>query len=405
MKRAILFVPLLALIFLAAAWPGESRAVPVFARKYGFNCTMCHSAFPRLNDFGSRYRENGYRLPGRENEERTVLQGPAPFAARTGAGYDSDKFKNAPEPVGDVSQFRLQGLDLLSGGLLGSKIGYFMVYPPRISESRGVVGQDGTLEMASAVFARLAGSSWLNVRAGRFEPAYAAFSVKRHLTVSPYEIYDYTFPDGIPFSETQSGVEVFGLGGKGLHYAAGVLEGAESNLSDDSPADYYARVSMVFGPGEGQTAGHRVSLIGYQGKARHLPVEAPATLRESYTRYGLDASLNFGRVNLALQYLAAKDDKGFWTGATSDPTYSGGFAEVLFQPRTDLVAFARYDRVSPPDEAPEESLSRYTAGARYYFEDQVALHAEYSSRKVSLREAGVPDATEKFFTVRLDFAF
>ncbi len=57
-------------------WPAPAGAVPVFARKYGLNCTNCHSAFPRLNDWGQRFRANGYRLPGRENEEKTVLERP-----------------------------------------------------------------------------------------------------------------------------------------------------------------------------------------------------------------------------------------------------------------------------------------------------------------------------------------
>jgi hypothetical protein len=402
MKRAALYLPLLALVLLAVLWPGESRAIPAFARKYGFNCTMCHSAFPRLNDFGSSYRENGYRLPGRENEERTVLQSPAPFALRTSAGYVYDKFDNSDDT--DVSQFRLEGLDILSAGLLGSNVGYFLVYPPKITESRGVVGQDGTLEMASAVFARLAKSSWLNVRAGRFEPAYVAFSVKRSLTASPYEIYDFAFEEGIPFSETQTGIEVFGRGGKGLHYAAGVLDGSDSNLSDDSPSDYYARFAAVFGAGEGQTAGHRIGVVAYQGKARHTAFEEPSS-RETFSRYGLDASLNFRQVNLSLQYLAAKDSKVFWPGATSDPTYSGGFGELLYQPRTDFVCFARYDWVSPPDVSIEDSLTRYTAGLRYYFEDQIALHVEYSNRTTSYRATNLPDATEDYFTLRLDFAF
>jgi hypothetical protein len=403
MKRALLSIPLLAIVLLAVAWPGESRAIPAFARKYGFNCTMCHSAFPRLNDFGVRYRDNGYRLPGRENEERTVLQGPAPFAVRTSAGYDSDKFENIRSE--DVSQFRLQGLDLLSGGLLGSKIGYFVVYPPRITESRGVVGQDGTLEMASAVFARFGGSSWLNVRAGRFEPAYVAFSAKRHLSVTPYEAYDRTFPGGIPLSDTQTGIEVFGCGARGIHYAVGILDGAESNLSDESPADIYGRFSMVFGAGEGQTAGHRIGLFAYQGKARYLPEVGEAGPRESFQRYGLDASLNFGMLNVALEYLAEKDDRAFWPHTTEDQNSSGGFVEASLQPRSDFVCFARYDRLSAPDAAPMDSLSRYTVGARYYFEDQIALHAEYSSGKASMREAGAPDEKEDFFTLRLDFAF
>ncbi len=403
MKRAALSVPLLALVLLAVAWPGESRAIPAFARKYGFNCTMCHSAFPRLNDFGSNYRENGYRLPGRENEERTVLNSPTPIALRTSAGYVYDSFNNSD--ASDVNEFRLEGLDILSAGLLGSNVGYFAVYTPQINEgTRGVAPQEGTLESANAVFARLARSSWLNVRAGRFEPDLVGFSVKRRLTVSPYEIYDYTFADGIPLSETQTGIEVFGRGGKGLHYAAGILDGSNSSQSDDSPSDFYARFDAVIGAGEGQTAGHRLGVIAYQGKARPWIVEGPDS-RETFTRYGLDASLNFRQVNLSLQYLYAEDSKVFWPGATSDPTYSGGFGELLYQPRTDFVCFARYDWVSPPDVSIEDSLTRYTAGLRYYFEDQIALHVEYSNRTTSYRATNLPDATEDYFTLRLDFAF
>jgi hypothetical protein len=31
------------------------------------NCTACHTAPPTLNQFGQRFLENGYQLPGTEN--------------------------------------------------------------------------------------------------------------------------------------------------------------------------------------------------------------------------------------------------------------------------------------------------------------------------------------------------
>jgi hypothetical protein len=400
---------LLGVAALALLAPSDAFPVPVFARKYGVDCTMCHSAYPRLNDFGVRYRDNGYRLPGREDDERTVLHSPPPFAARTSGGYDYESFENAGD-IPEINEFRLDGLDLISAGLVSRNIGYFAIYTPQIDESRGVAGQDGTLEMASVVFSRL-GSSWLNVRAGRFEPAYVAFSVKRHLSITPYEIYDATFPGGSAFSDTQTGVEVFGHGRHGIHYAVGLLDGADTdstgaNLSDDSPQDLYARGSIVFGAGEGQTAGQRLGVVAYTGKARTLTADPVPQVsdRESYHRYGLDASLNFAQVNVALQYLWAEDDEVFW-GATSSASSSGGFAELSWQPMTRVVAFARYDRADPPDASPDvDSVDRYGAGARYYFADQLALHAECSRGEMGFR-AGAPDATQDLFTLRLDFAF
>jgi hypothetical protein len=377
-----------------AACAVPSRAVPVFARKYGFNCSMCHSTFPRLNDFGQRYRDNGYRLMGREEDEKTVLESPTPLALRTNASYNSDQFSDAPGAE-DVNQFQLNSLDILSAGLLGRNIGYFVVYPPKIEASRGVVGQPGTLEMANVVFSGIARRP-LSVRAGRFETEATPFSPKRHLSFSPYEIYDFSFPGGTPLSDTKTGIEIVGLLPFGARLSAGWVDG--SGNSDDAPADFYVRAAQVIGRGEGQTAGHRVGLTGYFGKARQQVSSGPAD-RESITRLGVDASLNFQQVNLALQYIHGQDDRTLW-GTLDDVKYDGGFAEATYTPSTKLAGFARYDWVNTDNLS--EDISRWTAGARYYLEDNVALHAEYSHRRQNRIEAD--NATEDFFTIGIDFA-
>ena len=50
---------------LAAAMllaPAPARAFPAFARKYGLRCTACHESWPKLNDFGRAFRDNGYQM-------------------------------------------------------------------------------------------------------------------------------------------------------------------------------------------------------------------------------------------------------------------------------------------------------------------------------------------------------
>jgi hypothetical protein len=382
----LIFVAVLTLL------PGPSQAIPAFARKYGFDCTMCHSSYPRLNDFGVRYRQNGYQLPGREHEEKTVLESPPPFAMRTNAGYNYDHFRHTEGD--EVNQFQLVGLDILSGGLFAHNFGYFVIYPPQIGSSRGVAGQDGTLEMANVMFSNLH-STWLNVRAGKFEPAYAAFSVKRHLSFSPYEIYDYGFPDGTVFSETQEGIEATGYG-RGISYAVGYINGSSGNKSDDPPEDVYVRLAYVFGRGEGQTAGQKLGFVGYFGRARPFDLGP----RKGFTRIGVDASLNAGQLNFALQYLYGNDDKDLW-GMSEDVSFSGGFAEVTWMPMTRLAAFGRFDVVNSPDEI-NRDVTRFTLGTRYHFANNLALHLEYSRRQ---QDQPGSDATEDFFTTRLDFAF
>jgi hypothetical protein len=407
--RGVLILSFLAVV-VATLWAQSALAVPVFARKYGFNCTMCHSNVPRLNDFGQRYRMNGYRLPGLVNEERTVLETPAPIAMRTNAGYSMEHLGSVAKyyyDAGDESDFRLNGLDILSAGLLGPRIGYFMVYVPPISAARGLAEQEGTLEMASVVLSDLAGS-WLNARVGRFEPAYVPFSVKRQLSVAPYEVYDLAFPGGPALSETQSGIELSGYGPQRFQYAAGWVDGSATNQLDDTPADFYGRAAYVFYPGEGQTVGQRLGVIGYLGSARPLA----GTKREKFTRLGVDASLNYSITNLALQYLWAADDKTLW-GATENVDYSGGFAELSVLPMVNLVGFARLDVINQCKNYGFD-VNRYTVGGRYYLEDNVAVHAEYSYRLVKdavVNPVGTSvveirgDATSSSFTARLDFVF
>lgn len=403
MKTRHLTALLAAVVVLAALVPCESSAIPVFARKYGFNCSMCHSAYPRLNDFGARYRANGYRLPGRENVERTILESPTPVALRTSAGYTFYELKHLPDatPTQKQNGLALTGLDILSAGLLGPNIGYFMVFVPGINEARGLAGQEASLEMASVVFSNLAGKP-LTLRAGRFEPAYAAFSVRRQLSASPYEVYDYSFEGGPKFSDTQTGIEVRGGGHGPARVVAGLVEGSGTNLAEDPPQDGYVRVEGLLGAGEGQTVGHRVGLTGYLGRAR--PDTSLHSVREStrsFSRVGVDASLNASGVNLALQYLWARDDGALW-GRDEKATWWGGFAELSYTSDRRAMGFARIEMVKEPSFL-DRDIKRYTAGGRYYFEDNVATHLEYSHQIVA--SSAPDDATEDFLTLRLDFAF
>lgn len=399
MRTSRISVAILLLVVLVAGLASTASAVPVFARKYGFSCTMCHSNAPRLNDFGTRYRANGYRLPGREKDEKTVLESPAPIAFRTSAGYKYESFTDW-DGAQNTSGFQMSGLDLLSAGLLGEKIGYMMIYTPQIEESRYVEGQTGALEMANVVFSGV-GAPALAVRAGRFEPAYAAFSVKRRLSISPYDVYDIGAPGGVVLSETQTGIELTGHG-RGWNCAAGWVGGSETSRPDDVPADAYARAAVVLGGGEGQTAGQRIGVTGYFGSARPQPDSTVTEYsRETFFRVGVDASLNYKMMNLALQYLFGKDDKSLW-GMSEDPDFWGGFAELSVMPRTDFVAFGRFDMVSWPKDIDVDQM-RITAGARYYFVNNLALHLEYTRLQYDFKEGTDPASNTAW--ARLDVIF
>src|SRR5215472_3579936 len=62
MMRRIVFA--IAVAFVVALSAKPAAAVPIFAERYGFKCTVCHTAVPELNPFGEQFRRMGYRLPG-----------------------------------------------------------------------------------------------------------------------------------------------------------------------------------------------------------------------------------------------------------------------------------------------------------------------------------------------------
>ena len=256
--------------------------------------------------------------------------------------------------------------------------------------------------MANLVFSSLA---WrrLNVRVGRFEPASLAFSDKRRLSVAPYEIYDYAFPGGPAFSDTQTGIEATGYRWSGFSYAAGWVNGTDNGFLDDSPSDFYMRAQQVLGAGEGMTAGQRVGLVGYWGKARPEGLASSAP-REGFQRWGVDASLNLRQTNLALQYLRGKDAAELWPSAPGSVSFRGGFAELTHMPATNLVGFLRYDAVNTATWL-NADVRRWTAGVRYYPVDQVALHVEYSRRTQDPGMEVTAQQKETMLTARADLAF
>ncbi len=67
MLRKLKPIVFVSFVIVALALPQGAYAIPSFAKKYGLACSSCHTAWPLLNAFGRRFKENGYRV-NREQE-------------------------------------------------------------------------------------------------------------------------------------------------------------------------------------------------------------------------------------------------------------------------------------------------------------------------------------------------
>src|SRR6202158_3329357 len=74
--------------------PPPARAIPAFARKYGLRCTSCHEAWPKLNDFGRAFRDNGYQMLLGKDDTVTATPGYWPVSVRLKPPYDNNEGPN-----------------------------------------------------------------------------------------------------------------------------------------------------------------------------------------------------------------------------------------------------------------------------------------------------------------------
>ncbi len=176
---------LLFAFFVAGALP-QAHALPAFARKYGLRCSACHEAWPMLNYFGQKFKDNGYQLMN--DHDAPIWQNPSywpvtfrmtPIWHRVSTGrvpVDVGAGMNNGEARIESSGFDMSGLDFHTGGTLEKNISFYLLPS---SDSTG------TFHFES-VMARLDNfwdSPWLNVKFGKFE-LDNLLSEKRILTLT-----------------------------------------------------------------------------------------------------------------------------------------------------------------------------------------------------------------------------
>jgi hypothetical protein len=419
MKKTLITV--FGALFALLVFSQSALAIPAFARKYGFNCNMCHVAFPKLNDWGQRFRDNGYQIPGQQGLEKSVFESGIPLAARTTAGHSI--YGTAGETA---AGFHLYGLDLLAAGVLHKNISFLFVYTPRIDEpAADWTGPDnGTnpaqlaaVESANIVFSNIVRDK-LNLRVGRFEPGFQLLSSKRlYYILQPFEIYNFAGTrSSFDFSANHIGIEATGRFKPGLKYALGYINGTGANPDNNKFNDLYVTVSKTFGNGEGQSAGQRVGVFGYLGwqptsflGAGVSPVgDIGGGDNRTFTRIGGDVSLNWKTFNLQGMAFRGVDDLAFnQVDPTRDYAFWGGAVQLDWAglPNNRLVASVIYNWVRPPSYNAVHKVDAYSALARYYFGSwwavNVALHAEYTHRV----SGSVGPLKEDLFTLLLDFDF
>ena len=225
--------------------PLTSEAMPVFARKYSMSCVACHSAFPRLNQFGKHFRDNNMRLPNwRDNtvqtgDERLALPATASLAIRAQAYAQARKGKSIDPVSGETEQassdFQSPYLvKLLSSAPLSEHITYYFY---GIFAEKGNNGET-TIEDAWFRHDDLFGSG-VGMQLGQFQISDLMFARETRMPFQDFMAYrmaGITYDRGLLFDRS------FGKFDFGLGLVNG--NGIEENFNINSPG--YRRPDKMF---------------------------------------------------------------------------------------------------------------------------------------------------------------
>jgi hypothetical protein len=433
----------------AAAAPFSAikiHALPAFARKYGMPCSACHLAWPALSPFGQAFKDNGYQLGN--DRDAPIYQNPAywPVTFRITPQWHRENVNRAQvddptsttggQTEGNVTThgFDWSGLDFHTGGTLAKNVSFY-VLPS--SDNTGAFHFE-------TVFARLdnlAGTSWLNLKLGKFE-LDNLLSEKRILTLTNvagvYTNYHFqpatesasaigAFP-GFTFGigDNQVGLELMGHSKDDrTRYSASILSSNDGSpgLPTNRGYDGFFTFSQAFQVGS--LGLQRIGAFDYIGQAPTYfqfteggPGNAANGLpgtgigNRSFYRAGLIGQFFIKKYDLTAMYFHSSDDKylatstpsntplptgarnAIWNGALFESHYTFNPQFILIQ-RIELVRMSQQalpvvagsgpfvagtSTTVPSADFGNEDV--YTFGGRYYpfisSRAGFAFHGEYA---------------------------
>jgi hypothetical protein len=433
----------------------SAQALPAFARKYGLRCSACHEAWPMLNFFGQKFKDNGYQLMN--DRDSPIWQNPSywPIALRIVPFWhrESTDKVSIDTPAGpntglkqiSNSGFDYTGLDILTGGTLEKNISFLLV--PSSDETGAF-----HMESVNARLDNLFGSPWLNIKLGKFELDNLV-SEKRVVTLSSYggsfNLYHFIpAGDGNIFGQigdNQVGLEWMGHSvNDRTRVSAALLSSTDGNpdvaYGSNSYSGFFA-ASQAFDVGKLGT--DRIGAYAMVGQApttyltsAGVPLPSSGVGNKSFHREGFVGLFYFGKLDFQVVTQHGEDSAWFGAGygdlidgvatnnntagtvlpaGSRNPTWNGAFVEThyVYSPQLIFIQRSEWVRMSqqaqPGTPSNLGNIDNYVFGYRYmpFMNSRAgfAWHNEYSwIRGYGLAPDG-SNLTQSSLMAGFDFAF
>jgi hypothetical protein len=431
------------------------HAIPAFARKYGMPCSSCHEAWPKLSPFGQQFKDNGYQM-GNERDA-PIYQNPSywPVTFRITPNWHRENTNrlgvdgaggSTVEASVTTHGFDWSGLDFHTAGTLAKNISFY-VLPS--SDNAG----NFHFESVWGRLDNLAGSSWLNIKFGKFE-LDNLHSEKRIVTLSnvggSYQNYHFQ-PLVSPGSAATPGAVTetsytFGLGDNQVgaewmgHSANDRTRISASVLSatDGQPGlpagrgyDGYFAASQAFEIGS--LGLQRVGGFAYIGQAPTFPqftqggagVPGTGIGNKSFYRVGGIGMWYVKKFDVTTMFFHGWDNAFLGSNTPANtalpagaqaPIWNGGLFEAHYNYNPQLILIGRYElirmsrQVFATNPGNFGDIDAETGGVRYYpfisSRAGFAFHAEYSiKRQRGAAPVSGRDLTSSSVFFGFDFAY
>jgi len=452
-----LFVAL-TLFILIPSLCQPAAALPAFARKYGLRCSACHEAWPMLNYFGQKFKDNGYQLMN--DRDSPIWQNPSywPATMRMTTFWhreSTDKVavdSTAGNPGSALVErqvtshgFDLSGLDFHTGGTLEKNFSFYLLPS---SDSTGAFHFE-------QVFARLdniGGSPWLNIKLGKFE-LDNLISEKRILTLTSisgvYQTYHF-IPQGDAnifgqMGDNQLGVEWLGHSvDDRTRVSAALVSSNDGNVNLPYGNSYSGFFSASHAFDVGKLGVDRVGAYAMVGEAPTgfltnggVPIPGTGLGNKSFHREGFVGLFYFGKLDFLALTQHGWDNAWFGAGygdviggtttlnnvpgtvlptGSRAPSWNGAMVEThyVYSPQLIFIQRSEWQRMSQQANSTLPSSlgnsDMYTVVYRWYPimnpRAGFALHNEYSwFRQRGTSPVTGTDLTSSSLMLGFDFDF
>jgi hypothetical protein len=364
LAAALAMIQLAVLILLAI--PEVARPIPTFARKESVSCSVCHVAWPMLNETGRSFQENGYRFSEGYKEPDVIsqhlrLEEILPVSTVL-ISRPFDKVESQDETMQAI-----QEVSLLIAGTTHEVVSCFAE----------LAAEDETdfepeIEMAAVGYHP---SGYFNVRLAYSNLTQAdphdVYASHRRLTVSEYSVTDSPF-GGVDAASglgaPRQTLSIYGRPARSVFCDVGASAAAE-DAEGERPRTFHGRVAVDL------PSGITVGALGVGGRWEGDEGDS------EYSRLGIDAQIDAASFRVMGAYVLATDDAaaGGEARASGEETNSAFYVQALYALRQEsrpvLVPLIRYDGYEMNDG--EEQYGDVTLHVSYYAIQNVKLSAEY----------------------------